>query len=138
MVFLDERQREVDFPLELKNPPSRMKIGFPPPPEPPDGVAQGPRTTPSAWSRAARRAGRPAAPSRNAPVQIDPKRRVWGAATRNQSVISWVIQLRGLPPPETINLLPYCARSPIAQVGMKPTPALVVTGPAVGATVTTS
>jgi len=71
-------------------------------------------------------------------VQIDPKRRVWGAAMRNQSVVSWVIQSCGRMPPETISVSTGNGRSAIAHVGMKPTPALVVTGPAVGATVTTS
>ena len=43
-----------------------------------------------------------------------------------------------LPPPATISVSTGSASSVIAQLGRKAMPALVVTGPAVGPTVTTS
>jgi len=71
-------------------------------------------------------------------VQIEPKRRACVAALRSQSIISWVIQVRGLPPPATISVSTGNSSSVIAQLGRKAIPAFVVTGPAVGPTVTTS
>ncbi len=133
MIFLDRRQRAVVpavIPEEPKKRRTRRAIGST-------------STEAVGWNRARsaqdaqcvatrRPSSRPAAPSRKAPVQIEAKRPACVAAARSQPVISWVVQVRGLPPPATIRFSTGNASSVFAQLGRKPIPALVVTGPAVG------